>query len=283
MAGLRSWGSLGLRVRTDVRYSVTEHMFRWGVYPYTCLRNTRSMSSISGVSEGSVPMSHPCGRIVAWKLLARPRSRWSAPMSRLLRHPRRPGPCGCRSRCTAADGPSRPLSRAAALTLAVVAARPDRVPPGEANPWPSTGEVSIPAELPGVYIVQPGDTLWDIAVAIAPGTDPRGLVHELADAAGRQHAGAGPADRHRCRRAPGPRERLGAASRSTCRRGRRRSLPDVAHEQRVGGFQKMVDGQVQGERSAAIRARSGGWLRPPPAARSTGTTRRSTRHRRVGR
>ena len=73
---------------------------------------------------------------------------------------------------------------AAALTLAVVAARPDRVPPGEANPWPSTGEVSIPAELPGVYIVQPGDTLWDIAVAIAPGTDPRGLVHELADAAG---------------------------------------------------------------------------------------------------
>ena len=73
---------------------------------------------------------------------------------------------------------------AAALTLAVIAARPDRVPPGEANPWPSTGEVSIPAELPGVYIVQPGDTLWDIALAIAPGTDPRGLVHELADAAG---------------------------------------------------------------------------------------------------
>ena len=73
---------------------------------------------------------------------------------------------------------------AAVLTLAVIAARPDRVPPGEANPWPSTGQVSIPAELPGVYIVQPGDTLWDIAVAIAPGTDPRALVHELADAAG---------------------------------------------------------------------------------------------------
>ena len=73
---------------------------------------------------------------------------------------------------------------AAVWTLAVIAARPDSVPPGEANPWPSTGEVSIPAELPGVYIVQPGDTLWDIAVAIAPGTDPRGLVHELADAAG---------------------------------------------------------------------------------------------------
>ena len=76
------------------------------------------------------------------------------------------------------------LIAAAVLTLAVVAARPDRVPPGETNPWPSTGDVSIPAELPGVYIVQPGDTLWDIAVAIAPGTDPRGIVHELADAAG---------------------------------------------------------------------------------------------------
>ena len=73
---------------------------------------------------------------------------------------------------------------AAVLTLAVVAARPDRVPPGEANPWPSVGEVSLPAELPGVYVVQPGDTLWDIAMAIAPGADPRGLVHELADAAG---------------------------------------------------------------------------------------------------
>lgn len=73
---------------------------------------------------------------------------------------------------------------AAVLALAVVAARPDRVPPGEANPWPSTGKVSIPAELPGVYVVQPGDTLWDIAVAIAPDQDPRGLVHELADTAG---------------------------------------------------------------------------------------------------
>ena len=72
---------------------------------------------------------------------------------------------------------------AAVLTLAVVAARPDRVPPGEANPWPSTGDASLPAELPGVYVVQPGDTLWDIALAIAPG-DPRALVHDLAEAAG---------------------------------------------------------------------------------------------------
>ncbi len=76
------------------------------------------------------------------------------------------------------------MAAVAALTLVLALGRPDRVPLGEANPWPSVGEVSIPAELPGVYVVQPGDTLWGIARAIAPGEDPRGLVHELADAAG---------------------------------------------------------------------------------------------------
>ena len=72
---------------------------------------------------------------------------------------------------------------AAALTLVLALGRPDRVPPGEANPWPSTGDASLPADLPGVYVVQPGDTLWDIALAIAPG-DPRSLVHDLSEAAG---------------------------------------------------------------------------------------------------
>ncbi len=70
-----------------------------------------------------------------------------------------------------------------ALTLTLALGRPDRVPPGETNPWPSTGDASLPADLPGVYVVQPGDTLWDIALAIAPG-DPRSLVHDLAEAAG---------------------------------------------------------------------------------------------------
>ena len=70
-----------------------------------------------------------------------------------------------------------------ALTLTLALGRPDRVPPGEANPWPSTGDASLPADLPGVYVVQPGDTLWDIALVIAPG-DPRSLVHDLAEAAG---------------------------------------------------------------------------------------------------
>lgn len=72
----------------------------------------------------------------------------------------------------------------AALTLVLAWGRSDRVPLGEANPWPSTGDASISDDLGGVYVVQPGDTLWDIALAIAPGDDPRSLVHDLAEAAG---------------------------------------------------------------------------------------------------
>ena len=70
------------------------------------------------------------------------------------------------------------------VTAILVLARPGQVPPSEANPWPARGEVTLPAELPGVYVVRPGDTLWDIARAAAPGTDPRMLVQELAEAAG---------------------------------------------------------------------------------------------------
>lgn len=76
------------------------------------------------------------------------------------------------------------LVAAAAVTLLLVVGRPDRVPLGEANPWPSTGRASLSADLPGVYVVQPGDTLWDIARALAPGDDPRVLVSELAGTAG---------------------------------------------------------------------------------------------------
>lgn len=72
----------------------------------------------------------------------------------------------------------------ALLAVLLVAARPDRVPPGASNPWPSVGGASLPAELPGVYEVQPGDTLWDIARALAPDADPRAWVHELTDALG---------------------------------------------------------------------------------------------------
>ena len=72
----------------------------------------------------------------------------------------------------------------AILTLVLAVGRPDQVPVGEANPWPSAGDVSLSTDLPGVYVVQPGDTLWDIARALAPDRDPRAVVHELADTAG---------------------------------------------------------------------------------------------------
>ena len=73
---------------------------------------------------------------------------------------------------------------AAILTVVLAVDRPDRVPVGEANPWPSAGGVSLSTDLPGVYVVQPGDTLWGIARALAPDRDPRAVVHELADSAG---------------------------------------------------------------------------------------------------
>ena len=73
---------------------------------------------------------------------------------------------------------------AALVTLVLVVGRPERVPVGEANPWPAAGAVSLSTELPGVYVVEPGDTLWDIARALAPGEDPRALVHDLAGTAG---------------------------------------------------------------------------------------------------
>ena len=76
------------------------------------------------------------------------------------------------------------LLAATAIVTVLALGRPDRVPPGETNLWPSGGEVTLPPELPGVYIVQPGDTLWAIARSVAPEADPRAVVQELAEAAG---------------------------------------------------------------------------------------------------
>ena len=39
-------------------------------------------------------------------------------------------------------------------------------------------------EAPEVYVVQPGDTLWSIADAVAPDVDRRDVVAQLSDAAG---------------------------------------------------------------------------------------------------
>jgi LysM repeat protein len=50
--------------------------------------------------------------------------------------------------------------------------------------------VAVPAATDGsaaVHVVQPGDTLWSIAAAVAPGSDPRPIVDELA----RRSGGAG--------------------------------------------------------------------------------------------
>ena len=76
------------------------------------------------------------------------------------------------------------LLAATVVVVVLALGRPDRVPPGETNLWPSVGEVTLPPELPGVYIVKPGDTLWAIARSVAPEADPRAVVQELAEAAG---------------------------------------------------------------------------------------------------
>jgi hypothetical protein len=57
---------------------------------------------------------------------------------------------------------------------------------GEVEPS-SPRPVEVPALSPTVgetYIVQPGDTLWSIAAAIAPDSDPRPVVDALRDANG---------------------------------------------------------------------------------------------------
>jgi hypothetical protein len=52
---------------------------------------------------------------------------------------------------------------------------------------PSSPEPAPPAGAPAAgdtYVVRPGDTLWSIAAAIAPESDPRPIVHALRDANG---------------------------------------------------------------------------------------------------
>ncbi|MFN2543681.1 MAG: LysM peptidoglycan-binding domain-containing protein [Actinomycetota bacterium] len=49
----------------------------------------------------------------------------------------------------------------------------------------AAGATDDPARPARVYVVQPGDTLWSIAVHVAgPGADPRPVVDELADSNG---------------------------------------------------------------------------------------------------
>ena len=50
----------------------------------------------------------------------------------------------------------------------------------------ATADGSAPGEIrpAAVYVVRPGDTLWDLAVALAPDRDPRVVVAALERAAG---------------------------------------------------------------------------------------------------
>lgn len=63
---------------------------------------------------------------------------------------------------------------------ALVAGRP--APAAAADPTPVATAAALPAG--GVWVVQPGDSLWSIAAAVAPGADLRPVVDELARRAG---------------------------------------------------------------------------------------------------
>lgn len=56
------------------------------------------------------------------------------------------------------------------------------------RPAPAPGPAEVPAAVAvppaGVWVVQPGDSLWSIAAAVAPGADLRPIVDELASRAG---------------------------------------------------------------------------------------------------
>jgi hypothetical protein len=47
-----------------------------------------------------------------------------------------------------------------------------------------TGAAATAGGVAGVYVVQPGDTLWSIAERVVPGEDPRPIVDRLAEQAG---------------------------------------------------------------------------------------------------
>jgi LysM repeat protein len=89
----------------------------------------------------------------------------------------------------APSAPSRPdtrrngvdrLAGLAAVQVIGAAAPPSSVPSDEVVD--STAQPSGPA--PSDYVVEPGDTLWSIAVHIAPDQDPRPIVHRLAERSG---------------------------------------------------------------------------------------------------
>jgi len=68
---------------------------------------------------------------------------------------------------------------------ALVVGRPAPSPvPAAAAATPAVGPSSAAVVPGGTWVVQPGDSLWSIAAAVAPGADLRPIVDELARRAG---------------------------------------------------------------------------------------------------
>jgi hypothetical protein len=127
--------------------------------------------------------------------IAEPRSpgRPAGPSTRRVA-PCRPAPCS-----PAVRRRRRLVAVGLGLVLAVGAARaavalggsplavPERPPAATPSLTPSTAGVGA-GETYGddvvSHVVEPGDTLWSIAVELAPGDDPRPVVDVLADARG---------------------------------------------------------------------------------------------------
>ena len=71
-----------------------------------------------------------------------------------------------------------------ATVVALVFAVSGLVGPPAGGAAGTASERSGVASAGGVYVVQPGDTFWEIARRLAPGQDPRPLVAELVAAHG---------------------------------------------------------------------------------------------------
>jgi len=84
-----------------------------------------------------------------------------------------------RHRTSAATYRRRRFVAAAVLLGVLIAA-------GQAGRALGSGPLAAPGRRPPVeaYVVEPGDTLWDIAEVLAPERDPRAVVDALVDARG---------------------------------------------------------------------------------------------------
>jgi hypothetical protein len=79
----------------------------------------------------------------------------------------------------------------AAQVVAPALGSSGRSPAASANEPGASGAAGAAAPVEGdVYVVQPGDTLWTVAAAVAPDRDPRPVVDRLREVNGMDGAGA---------------------------------------------------------------------------------------------